>query len=346
MIFTQSPQSCPICDGDNHFSCDLLSPFVAFITGGVTLIIWNALEIYKYMVNKDGNKDKTSYKKWDMIYGLCVFIGIFSWSSLFLGGIQMNFQITFFFIMGFFALFTFFDPKYTLGFKYDKDIKNSPEDEKLQARDIYQDFTTSFVRCFFIFILQIMLIFLYVLSVWRSGKPCFANSIQYIYYVLGVIASAIYHVFENKFSEKKMKNDGLLWKEMYDVANNKGSLICENDGEDGTGGEISPYDWYSRRTMSILVNVYAANLIQFLLPLQVAQSDKPLDFVLNVVAAKYIMDLDNHSTWDSDPKSFTICQPATQDENGADGGADGKSYHPVSLKETTAGRNDTSDVNA
>jgi hypothetical protein len=346
MIFTRSSQSCPICNGDDHFSCDFLSPIVAFIIGGVTIIIFSYLN---WCIKE---KDEKSYKKRDMISGLTGFFWVFSWSSLFLGGIQMNFQITFFVVMGGFVLYTRFDPKYTEVYKYHKGTKNRSEEKKLEARDIYQDFTTSFIRCFLIFILQIMLVFLYLLSVWDNGRPCFANYIQYIFYVLGVIAGAVYHVFEDMFQLKFTQRHQLLWVETHDAANGNLTITFKNDDQDREEEKeeeytISCWEWYARRFMSILVNVYAANLIIFLLPLQVAQSEQPLNFVLNVVAAKYILQLDNHSTWDADPKSFTIHQPATQDDNvDGVGGTDGKSYQPVSSEDKTHGENDSSKHNA
>jgi hypothetical protein len=356
MIFTRSSQSCPICNGDDHFSCDFLSPSASFIIGGVAYFIFIAFTIYIYIMHKDFffnfinkyilkycNKDesenndnifnKTSCKQLDMIIGLFFFLFSVWGNFIFLGGYQMDFQITFFVLMGSFALFTFIDMKFTDGYKYENDIKNHRKEKKLQARDIYQDVTTSFMSCFFIFVLQFILVFLYVSSVWNSGRPCFANSSQYIYYVLGAIVGAIYYAFEIISRLKFFQCDKLLWVEMYDAANENLRITFKNHYQDREEEEeekeectISRWEWYIRRTMSIIINIYAEDLIAAILPLQVAQSEQQLDFVLNVVAAKYILQLDNHSTWNADPKSFTIHQPATQDESGDhhhhDGGVD------------------------
>jgi hypothetical protein len=151
-----------------------------FFFNSIDKYIWN----YLNNDNSENNDDiysKINCKQLDRFFGLGFFFFGFGGNFVFLGGFQIDFQFAFFVLMGSFALLTFIDPKLNGGYKYKNDIKNHRKEKKLEARDIYQDVTTSFTSCVFIFVLQFILIFLYILSVWNNGRPCFANSTQYIY---------------------------------------------------------------------------------------------------------------------------------------------------------------------
>ena len=59
-------------------------------------------------------------------------------------------------------------------------------------------------------------------------------------------------------------------------------------------------NWKIRHWMSVFINGYLRMAIFFFMTIQVSQSPKSMDFVLNLVAAVFIFEIDDYGTWGGD----------------------------------------------
>ena len=75
---------------------------------------------------------------------------------------------------------------------------------------------------------------------------------------------------------------------------------------------VGKYECHARHWLSWLVNGLMRSILLYLMTIQVAQSPDALDFVLNVIAAVFIIDLDNYNMWGVDPQEIRMVDQAPQ----------------------------------
>ena len=150
------------------------------------------------------------------------------------------------------------------------------------AVDVYQDFKTPFPRMFLTFVAQCSLLYIYIWTVNDDAKPDFTTYTPYFYYGLGALVQVVYNKSKGR---ERYEYDlywlqcGLRFKDLFD-----GSVFSE---------KILAFHLYLRVFFSFSIDLPARDLIILLLPLNLAQSDSPMDFVLNAVAAYFITELDD-----------------------------------------------------
>ena len=151
-----------------------------------------------------------------------------------------------------------------------------------EAVDVYQDFKTPFPRMFLTFVAQASLLCIYIWTVSNEDRPDFSKLYAFLYYGLGALVQVVYNKSKGR---ERYEYDlywlecGLRFKDLFD-----GSVFSE---------KILAFHLYLRVFFSFSIDLPARDLIILLLPLNLAQSDSPMDFVLNAVAAYFITELDD-----------------------------------------------------
>ena len=152
--------------------------------------------------------------------------------------------------------------------------------ESVIAVDIYQDFNTPNPRLIVTFVAQAALVVIYFMSLLTELKPDFTDIDTFLYYGLGALVQIVY----NNTNEKFGYDD--FWFGCYL------NFTAYQHGADNTEQSLRT-NLICRCFFSILINVFCRDLITLLLPLHLAHSDEYMDFVLNAVAAYFIIDLDD-----------------------------------------------------
>lgn len=270
-------------------------------------------------------------KKSELMLWAC-YLGYFSIAVsppyFYLSVFQVDFGIAYCISFAVGLLYTVLDPFVVIGhnlFFEEADPINMREGrKKLRVRNFYQGAAAPHV--FFTFSLQIILFMFYASSVWENGRPCFDQLRQYHFYVVGTIVIGLHCSMEYfvNIHAGNLQNNNQYWMETL-YALRKGWKVKVNtygrqhmerrgmspndnrrpirsyyatyEGRYYTSSEIGMKGWYCRLIMSVIVNGYLTWTIRTLLILQVAQSPHALDFVLNFVAAAFIVKLDDYSNW-------------------------------------------------
>ena len=141
------------------------------------------------------------------------------------------------------------------------------------------------------FVAQASLAAIYLTTLFKAEKPDFTNIEAFLYYGLGALVQIAY----TSRIDYLFGYDG-FWLECRLQFKD----YCDRMLEEEEILLLRKHLLF-RRTASILINVVARDLIILLLPLHLARSEQAMDFVLNAVAAYFIIELDN-----LDGESFEI----------------------------------------
>jgi len=186
-------------------------------------------------------------------------------------------------------------------------------------RNVYQDFSAPWVHVIIVFILQFGLFLIYALAAFYDGSiPCFNHLETYTLMWLSIILRAMYYSIDGIYKSKKYFNDMLLWSKIrdtiwYDYKHNDKSLWKDyqdnekcfvtswsRDKEDDVlNRHITKWEWKIRYYMEIVINGIMDPFLAFVVIIQAANGDWQ-DFVFNFVAARFIIELDDYSTWNVD----------------------------------------------
>ena len=203
-------------------------------------------------------------------------------------------------------------------------IKGEPnkyiEVKNMKARDIYQG-SSSFIIVTAVFVAQVLLTVFYCAAVWEGGRPCFEETRQVFFYLMGnIVNSAYYLIMADTAIYVHEHDDHYYWRYTLRAVREKDIVVTKR----GRKMRItSEFQWKTRHWMSVFVNGYLKLAVFSLMPIQVSQSPNSMDFVLNIVAAAFIVELDNYSMWGVDPamikfesrvKEYDTCPSPQQEE--------------------------------
>eukprot|EP00934_Nitzschia_sp_Nitz4_P001439 Nitzschia sp. Nitz4//scaffold245_size28976//25658//26719//NITZ4_008077-RA/size28976-snap-gene-0.2-mRNA-1//1//CDS//3329543896//1439//frame0 len=174
----------------------------------------------------------------------------------------------------------------------------------IMALDKYCDFSVDMVSIAFLGGTQLVLVSMYVFAVYEAGRPCFEDLRIYTYYILGIVAQVGYT--RAKFYLIRYHQTYHYWRVM---------LTLPRDGEgfvpyleEGELQRVHSVELWIRFLFSLLINEIGMLSVFALLPIQLAASLDPMNFVMNCVAAYFIVELD-----DTDEKEFGLFQTLPAD---------------------------------
>jgi hypothetical protein len=187
-----------------------------------------------------------------------------------------------------------------------------PITTQLEATNTFEDMTSPTFRTFLIGMVQFVLMLLYVAGIRTTAQPEFDEGCDYdnpiatctkktsyvYYYCLGVFVQVGYVIGTDQW--KSNVDSVEFWANAFHAVFADGTWEPEP-----SIGNTSRLVLFCRFFYSTVVNTTGLVSIILLLPLQVAVGDPevvPLDFVLNVVAAFYIIEMDDLS----EPQAFSV----------------------------------------
>jgi len=162
----------------------------------------------------------------------------------------------------------------------------------LESRDYYQKLDTHPLLVLIVFITQVLLTGYYAwavieIVVEKEEFPLTLN--RFINYMIGYLL-----LYTNMMlrMEKEVFNDVFgFWRNFYIIVNKRLKYTIE--GRDREPQELSIKTFWVLYTMDMFVNLYLYVQILYLIPLHLAVSEKRVEIVLNIVAAYFIIELDD-----------------------------------------------------
>jgi hypothetical protein len=141
---------------------------------------------------------------------------------------------------------------------------------------------------------QLILISCYVFAAYEAGRPCFEDERIYAFYILGILSQIGYTLTKAYFA--RFYRTYHYWR----VVLERPTPLLYSYKSSATQ-RIGRLELWIRFLLSVLVNEIGLIAVFVLLPIQLASSRDPFDFVLNSVAAYFIVELD-----DTDEKDFLL----------------------------------------
>lgn len=194
---------------------------------------------------------------------------------------------------------------------WDKEVPNKDEPNRykevkiMHARNVYQG-SSSFTIVIAIFAAQVSLTLFYCAAVWEGGKPCFEESRQFFFYYMGNFVKGVcFLIMQDTVTDANLENDRFYWRYTLLAVQKKNTISVTKCG-DRKMKMTSELQWKARHWMSVFVNGYLKLTVFFLMSIQVSQSPNSMDFVLNIIAAIFIFELDDHSTWGANPAMIKL----------------------------------------
>ena len=161
--------------------------------------------------------------------------------------------------------------------------------DDLQAINVFRDLTGPTARAVVTGSSQVILIILYVWGLWLAKRPNFSDRRVYAFYILGMILGNLYLAGKEALIYSQLRSFN-FWCRTFRAVRSSKHLITTMDGN------VVEINWISlcfRWFLCTVVNSSGLAVVIAGLPLQLAQNRDPIDFVLNVVAAFYIIEIDN-----------------------------------------------------
>lgn len=153
-----------------------------------------------------------------------------------------------------------------------------------QVEDVYLDMNASKVRVSATFVCQGALLTMYAYLIFKEDKPDFASFQTYVFYFLGAL---IQMVKADAWTIKDRSNY------MKNLVHSCDYLREKNRQREEIKLRASFGEKLLRISGAILINLFGRDILLLLLPLHLAQSENTMDFVLNAIAAYFILELDD-----------------------------------------------------
>lgn len=267
----------------------------------------------------------------------CVTIGL---NCLVLGGIQLNFRLTSLLVLAlpglYFLCFHFiiifekavrpdtrtscdsfligaYDMLYVFIVRIILNVDDQNE-SNLVATEKLEDFRSDFFRSILLGFAQLMLLVMYMWGLYERGSPDFSNWRVYLFYWFGVFVQGAYTV--GKELPRKINASVAFWVTTFaDLdcrEHNIQYTCCDDEEEKPIVLRDRKFALQIRVVVSTLVNILGLLWILVLLPVQLASSVTPTDFVLNAIAVFFIIEVDDLAT----PKKYKRVSHITADHQG------------------------------
>lgn len=162
---------------------------------------------------------------------------------------------------------------------------------RICSHDMYEDIGSDVAKTLFLGCAQIILLGMYVWAAYQHGRPQFCVKPIYGFYCLGILTK-VQFVVGKGIVTKTLDGNYKYWARLFLTTNDGGSYRLKSDPK-GTLMDLRKSHLWLRFLLSIAVNNVGLHIIWFILPMQLASSGDPFDFVLNAVAAYYITEMDD-----------------------------------------------------
>mmetsp|Transcript_11122 Transcript_11122/g.22788 ORF Transcript_11122/g.22788 Transcript_11122/m.22788 type:complete len:345 (-) Transcript_11122:153-1187(-) len=159
------------------------------------------------------------------------------------------------------------------------------------ATNRFQDLSQPFARVLLAGIGQVILLILYIWSVFDSGRPAFDQLRNYVFYIVGVFLVMTYVIGNDLYNNRRKDRDFWTWFFYHVQSKTHGQWMAE--GEEEPMAQVKPLEADIRYFLDTLINSIGLACLQVAIPVQLAGNSTPLDFVLNTLAAFFIIELDD-----------------------------------------------------
>lgn len=242
-----------------------------------------------------------------------------AFAFLFLGGLQLDYEITFSVMLGTFALSAAGDSiRVLLAFKdaasladviVTSDIMKSKlrnVSTELKPHNVYEDLGRGKTIVIMVFITQVILISFVVTDIFETethtcpdgtrGCPVVGTLGSWGLYVLGIFMACVF-LLGPKTSFGQSEQNPSYWLQLLLAAKQTGARCTWNDPVANEIKEriLTPNDWtiWVRFFMSFLINGVGFHILVHALPIQVAGQSSLTGVVFRAVGMMYLVDLDD-----------------------------------------------------
>lgn len=166
--------------------------------------------------------------------------------------------------------------------------KPAEQVELYTAEDVYLDITTKpFTRIVATFLCQGALLILYYYVIFTEDHPDFTKLQTYFFFGLG----AAIQLISKGGATFRQAVIVLVEKQLFQTFSLMADAMDLTGQSDVSKGVLFQYTF--RVGASIIINHFGTLLLLFILPYHLAQSESAMDFVLNAIAAYFIVELDD-----------------------------------------------------
>lgn len=168
--------------------------------------------------------------------------------------------------------------------------------DSLTADNVYGDFCgNKYRRVLLLAIGQLALLAMFIAGLVLRGSPPFSHKRAYTFYWIGILVEACYVAGKSQF-ETAFTNYAFFVNTLRAArSNNKVCVIAGEGGMEQYPLLYNDYKLWGRFLLAMAVNNTGFLLIMLVLPMQLSWSSEPTEFVLNAVAAFFIIELDDLS---------------------------------------------------
>ena len=172
----------------------------------------------------------------------------------------------------------------------------------VEASDIYLAFEEPLQKVLSVFLCQCLLIWIYVQDIFEEGFLDFSKSRTFLWYFFGIFIQLIYLLLKSELESYRYYLDYDLWWLLgYTFSNstnkNSSTITISTEGvmggDEASSNELTIGEIRMRIISSLLVNGLGGIILRPLIPIQLAASKSGIEFILNALAAYYIIELDD-----------------------------------------------------
>lgn len=264
-------------------------------------------------------------------------------SFLFLGAIQLNYQLAFLCMLGAYSLESFFDTlRIVIAFREADSLaaytalnshirRKTRNATQLKPQNVYEDLTRERTVVFMVFLTQCLLIGFVVYDIYEKDThschdgtpncPVGGTFGSWGSYVLGIFMAVVFLVGP-KTSFGQSEQNPAFWLKLLLMAKQTGSSVTwyDPDADQILTRKLRKNDWslWTRFLMSFLINGVGFHILVHALPLQVASQSSLVGIVFRAVGMVYLVDLD-----DTPGYTMTLVEDADTDKSNNDDDVNG-----------------------
>mmetsp|Transcript_26611 Transcript_26611/g.44409 ORF Transcript_26611/g.44409 Transcript_26611/m.44409 type:complete len:425 (+) Transcript_26611:321-1595(+) len=244
-----------------------------------------------------------------------------AFSFIFLGGLQLDYVITFSVMLGFFGLSAFGDSvRVLLAYQgatsladvvvtsniMESKMRNRTVTTELKPGNVYEDLGRGRTIVLMVFVTQVILISFVVTDIYASethncrdgssGCPVVGTFGSWGFYVLGIFMACVF-LLGPKTSFGQSEQNPAYWLQLLLAAKKTGAQCTWYDpvADKHKTRILSPNDYkvWARFFMSFLINGVGFHILVHALPIQVATQSSLTGVVFRAVGMMYLVDLDD-----------------------------------------------------
>lgn len=173
---------------------------------------------------------------------------------------------------------------------WDQPIGTLTSEKRITATTVYRDFSESVTLALLMFVIQTLFTAMFLYDLIENQLPNFVQRGNYAYFCAAVPLQLVYCVGSQMMSMKKHNVRFNYWETILKSASRDGPTIHDEEKSITTC-----YSWcevYTRMFMDSAVNIVGVTLLLLFLPIQLASSENPTEFVLRSMVFLFVVDLD------------------------------------------------------